>query len=601
MADMLRRLLPAALLACQPVAVDLEGRPCTDGNCARGYACHPETDTCAPAVTIDCDDPDALCAWTTRAGEPCARAGAFLPCVDGRSDCRAGCRTCREDQTWSECSDPECALGELWSCDRCDHDCRELIANAEPTCATHVAPSSCDYAGDCLGAWVDADGRRENGCECLPAATEICNGEDDDCDGAADEGQPCAGAAVCEDGACVPCTASDPEHCGPTCAVCGPASVCESGGCVPCTAGDPLHCGETCQVCGGDTPHCDGNACVCKEGTCNPGHYCDAGNCRPCTVDGHCGGECVACAGETATCIDGLCQCTAGSCNAGRYCDAGTCAACTVREHCGASCESCSAATPACIDGACRCTPGTCPAGSYCDTGACVPCSCPGLFPTCVDQGGGYVCRCSASSCGAGAGCVDDSTACVWTDNFDGTTSLLQVCAGGVYSSWAVGEPGAGTCRSLPSCWATNLDGPYNNCELSCVASPVLDLAGVAGRIEISFWAYYQLEHQFDGVTTLFRADGEWRLVEPVGGWDTDEVNLGDNCAWLDVTWPALGQYATSDPIGWVEVETTIESATAPEFFHGDFQWRIYLETDASVPAPGIWVDDVEVRVSQSP
>ena len=68
--------------------------------------------------------------------------------------------------------------------------------------------------------------------------TEVCNGVDDDCDGAIDDGATCDGGRSCCAGDCVD-TVTDKRHCG-ACgndceAVCEPPSIvdaCVAGGCV---------------------------------------------------------------------------------------------------------------------------------------------------------------------------------------------------------------------------------------------------------------------------------------------------------------------------------------------------------------------------------
>jgi len=200
---------------------------------------------------------------------------------------------------------------------------------------------------------------------------------------------------------------------------------------------------------------------------------------------------------------------------------------------------------------------------------------------------------------------------------------MLSECSGNTNSSWAMGPAGAfTTCRSAPNCWGTNLSGNYNECEFSCVEFPALDLSGIKGRVEVSLWAWYHFENggnptagidpnAYDGATLFFVGSGGEELVAPVGGWDVDLVALGafsgDSCSWYpQVTapffpYPAWGQYQTPNVISWVEKRFVIRSADAPQFFHPNFSWRLYIETDVSVQFPGIFIDDVSVRVVAEP
>ena len=162
-----------------------------------------------------------------------------------------------------------------------------------------------------------------------PAPTETCNGVDDNCNGAVDEGAPCPDEQVCDQGKCVGSCAGDEFPCDP-------GLVCSADGhCV-----DPSCLMVTClqgQVCEGGTckAPCDGVTCpnpqVCRVGvcldpcagvTCAAGQVCDQGvcilgcSCQPCAQ-----GE--VCDSTSQQCVDPAC---AGvMCTAGTYCLAGNC------------------------------------------------------------------------------------------------------------------------------------------------------------------------------------------------------------------------------------------------------------------------------------
>ncbi len=197
----LAALVLLTVAGCPAVELTRAGRPCgPEQACAEGLECHPETGRCVGALARGCAAAGEVCAWRVVTGDACAPAGAFLPCVPERSDCLAGCRSCLPDGTWSDCSAATCVLGQPWSCHSCDDDCRSSVRHAEPACVAVGALWQCDYTGACWGAAVDADGQRANGCECLPAGDEQCNGRDDDCNGTTDEGFPLGDA--CGTGAC---------------------------------------------------------------------------------------------------------------------------------------------------------------------------------------------------------------------------------------------------------------------------------------------------------------------------------------------------------------------------------------------------------------
>lgn len=193
---------------------------------------------------------------------------------------------------------------------------------------------------------------------CVPQrgpAPEACNGSDDDCNGAIDDGAPCAGDEVCFHGRCQPkcgtaefvcptkeqrCDAAsglciDAECVAVTCAA---HEACVKGACLPPCADVSCPVGQICL--GGD--------CVdlCRGVSCVAGETCLAGACVPgCTS---CGGlvcpSPLACDTTTGACIDPTCP---YGCPAGSSCRAGSCVdACTVGEV-------------------------RCPAGKVCSLGAC--------------------------------------------------------------------------------------------------------------------------------------------------------------------------------------------------------------------------------------
>lgn len=105
------------------------------------------------------------------------------------------------------CWDGACVMecpGELL---RCGQECVEPATDpdhcggCDQACDYPNAQASCQgggcLMGACLAGYLDLDGAEANGCEyaCTPAADgiEVCNGADDDCDGAVDEDLDCGG------------------------------------------------------------------------------------------------------------------------------------------------------------------------------------------------------------------------------------------------------------------------------------------------------------------------------------------------------------------------------------------------------------------------
>jgi hypothetical protein len=182
-----------------------------------------------------------------------------------------------------------------------------------------------------------------------PAATETCNGVDDNCNGMVDEGAICPEEQICSMGMCVPdCTSGEFPCQGGL--VCSAQGTCVEPSClmVTCPQGQICYGG----VCKGP---CDGVVCpnpqVCRVGvcldpcggvTCNAGQVCDQGvciegcNCQPCGQGEACNtmsGQCVqpSCASVTCAagtyCVSGNCvdDCAGATCPGGGACVAGNC------------------------------------------------------------------------------------------------------------------------------------------------------------------------------------------------------------------------------------------------------------------------------------
>ncbi|RMH44291.1 MAG: DUF4114 domain-containing protein [Deltaproteobacteria bacterium] len=210
-------------------------------------------------------------------------------------------------------------------------------------------PGVCAFGvTECSGGVLD--------CRALyPPGVEVCDGLDNDCDGAVDDDATCPNAdEVCDNGRCLPnceivhefdcppgtvCDATTGRCHDPACAgvTCPADEVCRDGDCVaPC---DGIQCpaGTTCRF-GACVDPCAGVTCaageVCREGICFP----DCTRCDGVLCDGD-----LACAADTGECVDPSCP---AGCPPGTVCDDGNCVdACE-----GAVCP----AGQTCIDGACR-------------------------------------------------------------------------------------------------------------------------------------------------------------------------------------------------------------------------------------------------------
>jgi hypothetical protein len=273
-------------------------------------------------------------------------------------------------------NDADC--GDGWACAKtaqqkegtCGKPCTSdaVCADFGKVCAKHNPP-------------IDA---KDTGGLCLPGACnpreEICDGIDNDCNGAIDDGAPCPAGSACQAGKCTEMVCDNGEDddgngmsdCGdPACAGqrCAPnGKICGTGGCI-CPLGEAHEesCGDGLDNdCDGkvdcDDTDCDGRACgpgcTCAaaaktETTCDDGADNDGDGKTDC-ADSDCAGRgCYlgadggpieancslagACVAREAVCDDGLdddgdgkkdcadSDCDGKSCGGGKTCSAGTC------------------------------------------------------------------------------------------------------------------------------------------------------------------------------------------------------------------------------------------------------------------------------------
>jgi hypothetical protein len=275
--------------------------------------------------TTLCEDP----------GDPCD--GVDDNCFNGIDD--------EERNACGECGDPPEEI-----CDELDNDCNGFIDDGID-CGDECEPSDevCDGVdNDCDGAIDESDpemgkacGTDEGPCEpgrlrCINGEMvciggigprdEICDGEDNDCDGEIDNDVECPPNSDCIDGACrkrcdpedeFPCPVGfecDDElvygynHCMPSnCDDCKPTERCLLNRCVDKCYG--VICDEGLQ--------CVNGSCVtCKSFDCPEGQWCVNDRCvsSPCTG--------ITC-DEGEACVDGACyeMCVDDECPEGQQCD----------------------------------------------------------------------------------------------------------------------------------------------------------------------------------------------------------------------------------------------------------------------------------------
>ncbi|MBL8682161.1 MAG: hypothetical protein JNK05_23545, partial [Myxococcales bacterium] len=192
-------------------------------------------------------------------GDGYARSGAASVRVAGCGPCPAGTTSRAPTGASVDCNDgdPAFSPGVVDRCDNVDNDCDPRTADGAGDPRVGASCPVTGGVGRCgTAATVCVMGAIE--CRRNAARAEMCNGEDDDCDGATDESLcvdsssaptgygVCASASECRLGACVEgrgdcdtsrangCEAdlrSNPSHCGACGVTCGPRG-CVDGVCV---------------------------------------------------------------------------------------------------------------------------------------------------------------------------------------------------------------------------------------------------------------------------------------------------------------------------------------------------------------------------------
>ncbi len=244
---------------------------------------------------------------------------------DPSNGCEDHCVATEPTETLCDRRDNDCdgmidenfdLMTDPMNCGSCGRTCR--FAHASATCDAGTCA-----LGTCDPGYVDIDGVVLTGCEyaCTATGDETCNLRDDDCDGTVDEGDPGSGASCgSSTGACTQGT----MHCvggaltcmggtGPTPEVCNGIDDDCDGAVDQGNPGGGRVCGSSLGVCTPGREQCTGGSLVCV-GASTPGtESCNAldDDCDGMVDEGNPGGG-TSCGSSIGACVAGTLQCMGG-------------------------------------------------------------------------------------------------------------------------------------------------------------------------------------------------------------------------------------------------------------------------------------------------
>jgi hypothetical protein len=412
-----------------------------DGPCGAG-----ETLCGTECVDLDSDVSNCgTCGNACAEGEVCSRGTCSSDCEPGLINCSGSCVDTSMDAE---------------NCGECGNAC-EAPRNAEPMCVA----GECSF--ECFPGWSDINGDPSDGCEVectFVSAEEVCNGIDDNCNGSIDEGFDCP---MNRETACTTtCGSIGTGICGldcryPTAANChAPAETCngvdddcdgaaDNG--FACARGETVECTTACGTTGTGicTSSCEiptGSSCSAGAETCNG-------------LDDNCNGS----ADETFPCVQGssvTCTTTCGSSGTGTCgmdCSLPSASACTpppetcngIDDNCNGTCDDgyscCRGDTQSQSCGNCGSQTRTC--SSSCSWGT---------WGTCTGVG---VCSPGSTQACGNCGTQVCSSTCAW-----GACTGEGVCTPGTTRTCTVGScSGTETCSSSCAWGSCNLGSPPSN------------------------------------------------------------------------------------------------------------------------------------------
>lgn len=186
--------------------IDFDGYTSCNGDCNDGNVdIHPDAPEVCDGIDNNCDnkidnDIAPLDCWS---GPPGTLTDDSVPCAKGQQFCMNG--------NWGPCHNQTLPSSE--TCNDIDDDCNGVT---DDIARTHCGPGRA--VGICVYGRIICDGGESKCVDAIYPEAETCDGADNDCDGAIDEGliRRCStvcgnGVEECQAGGWVDCDAPQPE------------------------------------------------------------------------------------------------------------------------------------------------------------------------------------------------------------------------------------------------------------------------------------------------------------------------------------------------------------------------------------------------------
>ncbi len=144
---------------------------------------------------------------------------------------------------------------------------------------------------------------------------------------------------------------------------------------------------------------------------------------------------------------------------------------------------------------------------------------------------------------------------------------------------WEWGQPsgpGPGGAFSGEKCWGTDLDGFYGTYQWMNLESPEYDVSE-AEQVRLSFHHWYWIHENDDGGNVQVFHEGSWHVVEPVSGYDANEIPILE-----------ANSGFTGDSNGWQDEVFDLTPYTS-----SSMRLRIRFASDGAGIGPGWFIDDV--------